>query len=233
MSFITFTNVSKVYGSGESATIAVDDVSFSIERGEFVVLLGPSGAGKSTILNLLGGTDSPTSGSIVVDGLELAGASERALTGYRAQQVGFVFQFYNLMPTLTAQENVSLMKDIKRGSMNAISALEMVGLGHHAKKFPAQLSGGEQQRVSIARALAKKPSVLLADEPTGALDSKTGAAVLDLLLTLTRTQGTTVVMVTHNSSIAQVANHVIHVKDARIESDRHVANPGRVEDLVW
>lgn len=233
MAFIEFKNVTKVYGEGESQTKAVDGVSFSINQGEFVVLLGPSGAGKSTILNLLGGTDSPTSGSIVVDGLELFGASEPVLTNYRAQKVGFIFQFYNLMPTLTAQENVALMKDIKRSSLNALSALEMVGLGKHAKKFPAQLSGGEQQRVSIARALAKRPALLLADEPTGALDSKTGAQVLQLLLNLTRNQGTTVVIVTHNSSIANVADHVIRIKDAKIFSDEYVENPGTIEDLVW
>lgn len=213
---IRFSNVTRSYGSGEQALKAVDDVSLEIMHGEFVVLLGPSGAGKSTVLNLMGGMDTAQQGSVVVDGTELFGLSDKALTNFRAANVGFIFQFYNLIPTLTALENVALTRQINRAASDARAALDDVGLSQHAQQFPAQLSGGEQQRVSIARAIAKNTPLLLADEPTGALDTATGHSVIELLQALCRQQGRTVVMVTHNESYAAMADRVLRMQDGRL-----------------
>ncbi|MDR2108139.1 MAG: ABC transporter ATP-binding protein, partial [Coriobacteriales bacterium] len=217
-SAICFKEVSKLYGKGESATYALRDASFSVEGGSFVVVLGPSGAGKTTLLNLLGGMDSATSGAIMVDDTDICRLSERELTAFRAQQIGYIFQFYNLIPTLTAAENIELMRSVKSDSLAASQVLEEVGLAGHERKFPSQLSGGEQQRVSIARAIAKRPRLLLCDEPTGALDSATGVRVLKLLRQQADSGQTTVLVVTHNAQIAQIADVAIKVRDGRVES---------------
>ena len=217
MAFIEFKNVTKQYSTGLHILNALDDASFKIEEGEFVIVLGPSGAGKSTLLNLLGGMEKATKGEILVDGKDIVKFSDKQLTKYRAEDVGFVFQFYNLIPTLTALENVELVNDICDTPVNAKEILEKVGLLESRQQFPSQLSGGEQQRVSIARAIAKNPKMLLCDEPTGALDSNTGAQILTLLQNLSREQKKTVIIVTHNASIAQAADKVIHVKNGKIE----------------
>ena len=217
---IEFKNVNKEYKSGDHILKAMDDVNFTIDEGEFVVILGPSGAGKSTLLNLLGGLDSATSGQIIVKGEHVESFNDNQLTEYRAKNVGFIFQFYNLIPNLTSLENVELMKDI-------------VGLKDHAGQFPAQLSGGEQQRVSIARAVAKQPTMLLCDEPTGALDSKTGVLILNLLQDMSNNKGTTVVIVTHNAILAEAADKVIRIKNGQIESIVVNENPKMVSDLEW
>lgn len=200
---IEFKNVSKIYKSGGHVLKAMDNVNFTIDEGEFVVILGPSGAGKSTLLNLLGGLDSVTSGEIIVKGNHVESFNDNQLTEYRANNVGFIFQFYNLIPNLTALENVELMKDIVDVNINGEAVLSSVGLEDHSNQFPAQLSGGEQQRVSIARAVAKQPTMLLCDEPTGALDSKTGVLILNLLQDMSNNQNTTVVIVTHNAILAE------------------------------
>ena len=233
MGYIAFEHVSKHYQTGDTVVKAVDDVSFSIEKGELCVVLGPSGAGKTTILNLLGGMDKATSGTITVGGKEVTGLSGRQLTEYRRLDVGFVFQFYNLMPNLTALENVELARQVCKNALDPRTVMQQVGLGERMQNFPAQLSGGEQQRVSIARALCKNPALLLCDEPTGALDSKTGVQVLALLADVCRTQGATVVVITHNATIAQLANRVIRVKNGGIESVELCAEPARVEDIAW
>ena len=234
MGYITFENVCKYYPTGDTVVKAVDNVSFSIEKGEFCVVLGPSGAGKTTILNLLGGMDKATSGRITVDGKEITGMRGPQLTEYRRHDVGFVFQFYNLMPNLTALENVELAQQVCRGrALDPKTVMEQVGLGARLANFPAQLSGGEQQRVSIARALCKNPALLLCDEPTGALDSKTGVQVLSLLTDVCRTHNATVVIITHNAMIAPLGNRVIRVKNGGIESIEQCEHPARVEDIAW
>ena len=215
---IEFKNVNKEYKSGDHILKAMDDVNFTIDEGEFVVILGPSGAGKSTLLNLLGGLDSATSGQIIVKGEHVESFNDNQLTEYRAKNVGFIFQFYNLIPNLTSLENVELMKDIVDVDINGLNVLDSVGLKDHAGQFPAQLSGGEQQRVSIARAVAKQPTMLLCDEPTGALDSKTGVLILNLLQDMSNNKGTTVVIVTHNAILAEAADKVIRIKNGQIES---------------
>jgi putative ABC transport system ATP-binding protein len=230
---IHFENVSKVYDQGEAQTAALRDASFEVADGSFVVVLGPSGAGKSTLLNLLGGMDDATSGAIIVDGHDICRFNEAELTRFRAQSVGFIFQFYNLIPTLTAFENVDLMRSVKRDCQPAAEVLERVGLGTHLNKFPSQLSGGEQQRVSIARALTKRPRLLLCDEPTGALDSDTGVHILKLLQEIARGRETTVVIVTHNAAIAEAADVVIRVRDGRIESATPVSTPRDISEVRW
>ncbi|MDE7076506.1 MAG: ABC transporter ATP-binding protein [Clostridia bacterium] len=233
MAIVTFENVSRVYKSGDHELKALDSVNLSLEEGKFVVILGPSGAGKSTLLNILGGLDSPTSGTITVDGKDISQLSDNELAEYRAAKVGFVFQFYNLVPTLTVYENVALVKEIAPNALDPKQMLEEVGLADHTKNFPAQLSGGEQQRVSIARALAKNPQILLCDEPTGALDSETGVLVLKLLLSMARNYGKTIVIVTHNQNIAKMADVVIHVKNGKIQSCEEQANPMSADEVEW
>ncbi|MCM1546202.1 MAG: ABC transporter ATP-binding protein [Clostridiales bacterium] len=230
---VTFENVSRVYKSGDHEQKALDGVNLSLEEGKFVVILGPSGAGKSTLLNLLGGLDSPTDGTIKVDGKDISTLSDNELAEYRAAKVGFVFQFYNLVPTLTVYENVALVKEIAPEALDPAKMLEEVGLSDHIKNFPAELSGGEQQRVSIARALAKNPKILLCDEPTGALDSETGVLVLKLLLKMARTYGKTIVIVTHNQNIAKMADVVIRVKNGKIKSCEEQENPADADDIEW
>lgn len=230
---IEFKNVNKEYKSGSHILKAMDNVNFTIEEGEFVVILGPSGAGKSTLLNLLGGLDSVTSGEIIVNGEHIESFDDNQLTTYRAKNVGFIFQFYNLIPNLTALENIELMKDIVDVDINGLEVLESVGLRDHADHFPAQLSGGEQQRVSIARAIAKQPTMLLCDEPTGALDSKTGVLILNLLQDMSNNQNTTIIIVTHNALLAETADKVIRVKNGHVESVAVNENPKKVNDLEW
>lgn len=228
-----FKNVVKKYGTGEGTQLAVDHINFTIEEGEFVVILGQSGAGKSTVLNMLGGMDQPTEGSVTVAGREISAMNDKQLGAYRADVIGFIFQFYNLLPSLTAYENIALVRSIVKDAGNADELLELVGLSHCRDKFPAQMSGGEQQRVSIARALAKNPKILLGDEPTGALDSETGVIVLELLQKLCREQGKTVILVTHNSDIARCADKVIRMKNGKIREIRTNENPASVKEVEW
>lgn len=233
MAFIELKNVTRVYQSGDHILKALDGIHLKLEEGKFVVVLGPSGAGKSTLLNLLGGLDSPTSGEILVEGKNIATLTENKLAEYRAEKVGFVFQFYNLVPTLTVHENVALVKEICKNPLSATKMLQEVGLADHLKNFPAELSGGEQQRVSIARALAKNPKILLCDEPTGALDSETGVLVLKLLLKMAKQYGKTIIIVTHNQNIAKMADVVIHVKNGKILSELKQANPSSADEIDW
>lgn len=233
MEIVKFENVTRVYHSGEHELRALDGVNLSLEEGKFVVILGPSGAGKSTLLNMLGGLDSPTSGKITVMGKDISTLSSNRLADYRAKTVGFVFQFYNLIPTLTVYENVALVKSISKDSLSARKMLDEVGLSDHMNNFPSELSGGEQQRVSIARALAKNPKILLCDEPTGALDSETGVMVLKLLLSMARNYGKTIVIVTHNQNIAKMADIVIKVKNGKIKSCEEQAAPLSAEEVEW
>ena len=233
MPIVEFKNVSRVYKSGDHELKALDNVNLTLDEGKFIVILGPSGAGKSTLLNLLGGLDSPTSGKIIVDGKDISDLSGDELAVYRAAKVGFVFQFYNLVPTLTVHENVALVKEIAPDALSATKMLEEVGLSDHLKNFPSELSGGEQQRVSIARALAKNPKILLCDEPTGALDSQTGVLVLKLLLKMARDYGKTIVIVTHNQNIAKMADVVMRVKNGKILSCEEQKNPVSADDIDW
>ena len=228
-------NVSKVYKIGESEFKALDNIDLSINKGEFVVVLGPSGAGKSTLLNLIGGMDSPTKGKIKIDGEEISKYNENKLSEYRAKNIGFIFQFYNILPTLTVLENVELVKDVVKNGNDSKKAIEAVGLNKHMNKFPNQLSGGEQQRVSIARAIAKNPKLLLCDEPTGALDSKTGVEVLKLLKKQCdgNNGANTVIIVTHNSLFADIADTVIRVKNGKIESVTANPNPKKIDEVKW
>ena len=233
MSYIQFEDVKKQYKMGEVLIDAVDGVDFSIEKGEFCVIVGPSGAGKTTVLNMLGGMDSCTSGTILVDGERVSGDSQKQLTSYRRHDIGFVFQFYNLVQNLTALENVELAAQICDDPLPAAQVLERVGLGHRLGNFPAQLSGGEQQRVAIARALAKNPKLLLCDEPTGALDYVTGKAILKLLQDTCRREGMTVVVITHNTALTPMADRVIHNKNGRVEKMELNAAPTPVEEIEW
>ena len=231
--FVKLENVRKIYQMGEVEIRAVDGIDFEIGKGEFVVIVGPSGAGKTTVLNILGGMDTATSGKVLVDGNDVAQYTNRQLIGYRREDIGFVFQFYNLVPNLTALENVELALQICKEPLDAKTVLEEVGLGERLNNFPAQLSGGEQQRVSIARALAKNPKLLLCDEPTGALDYNTGKAILKLLQDTCRNKGMTVIVITHNSALAPLADRVIHFKNGRVESMEMNAHPVPVETIEW
>ena len=233
MSIVEFRNVSRVYTSGDHELKALDGVDLALDEGKFIVVLGPSGAGKSTLLNLLGGLDSPTSGTITVNGKDISHYTSDELAEYRASTVGFVFQFYNLIPTLTVYENVALVKQIAPNALDARDMVGRVGLTDHLNNFPSELSGGEQQRVSIARALAKNPQILLCDEPTGALDSETGVMVLKLLLSMARDFGKTIVIVTHNQNIARMADVVVRVKNGRILSCEAQENPLAAEEVDW
>lgn len=231
--YVKLENVTKIYRMGEIEIRAADGIDFEIMKGEFVVIVGPSGAGKTTVLNVLGGMDTATSGSIWVDGKDISKYNQRELTGYRRDDIGFVFQFYNLISNLTALENVELALQICRDPLSARSVLKDVGLGDRMKNFPAQLSGGEQQRVSIARALAKNPKLLLCDEPTGALDYNTGKAILKLLQDMCRERGMTVIVITHNSAIAPMADRVIKIKNGKVSSMTMNENPISVETIEW
>ena len=230
---IIIQNVSKIYGSKENEVKALDNVSFEIEKGKFTIIVGQSGAGKTTLLNLLGGMDTITKGSIIVDGKDLSKLSEKELTSYRRYDVGFVFQFYNLVQNLTAKENIELATEISKSSISAMDALRDVGLEKRADNFPSQLSGGEQQRVSIARALAKNPKLLLCDEPTGALDYKTGKSILKLLQDICFMNNIPVVVVTHNLALTEMANKIIKVKNGQIEDIIINENVKNVEDIEW
>ena len=233
MAFIEVKNLSKVYQMGEVKIKAIENVNFSIEKGELVVILGPSGAGKTTILNILGGMDSPSAGSIIVDGIDISKFNKSELTKYRRYDIGFVFQFYNLVGNLTALENVELANQICKNPKDSKETLKSVGLIDRINHFPAQLSGGEQQRVSIARALAKNPKILLCDEPTGALDSKTGRMIIELLQDTCHQTKTTTIIITHNAIISQIADKVIKIKNGTIEAIEINENPKSVKEIDW
>lgn len=228
---IEFKNVYKIYESGDSFLKALDNINFKINKGEFVVILGPSGAGKSTLLNLLGGLDSVTSGEIIVNGNHIELYDDKELTKYRAENVGFIFQSYNLIPNLTARENIELMKEVVDLDIDVSELLDNVGLMEYADKFPSQLSGGEQQRVSIARAIAKQPTMLLCDEPTGALDSKTGALILNMLQEMSNKDDTTVIVITHNTLLSSAADKTIRIKNGKIESITVNRMPKKITEL--
>lgn len=231
--FVTLENVKKIYHMGEVTIKAAAGIDFEIKQGEFAVVVGPSGAGKTTVLNILGGMDTATQGKVLVDGQDIARYNQRQLTAYRRDDIGFVFQFYNLIQNLTAKENVELALQICKDPMDAEEVLEEVGLGHRLKNFPAQLSGGEQQRVSIARALAKNPKLLLCDEPTGALDYNTGKAILQLLQDTCRNKGMTVILITHNLAIAPMADRVIQIKNGRVSKITVNENPCPISEIEW
>ena len=232
-SFVELKDVTKTYQMGEVEIHAVAGVNFQIEKGEFVVIVGPSGAGKTTVLNILGGMDSATSGQVFVGGIDISNYHSKQLTTYRRNEIGFVFQFYNLVQNLTAKENVELATQISKDPLNPLEVLQLVGLTDRVNNFPAQLSGGEQQRVAIARALAKNPKLLLCDEPTGALDYHTGKAILKLLQETCRKHGMTVIVITHNSAIAPMADRVIHIKNGKVEQMEQNENPMPVEQIEW
>lgn len=231
--FVQLENITKVYKMGEVEIRAADGIDFVIRKGEFVVIVGPSGAGKTTVLNILGGMDTATDGRIIVDGEDITSYNERQLTTYRRNDIGFVFQFYNLVPNLTAKENVELALQISKDPLDAMEVLRDVGLADRADNFPAQLSGGEQQRVSIARALAKNPKLMLCDEPTGALDYNTGKAILTLLQDTCRERGMTVIVITHNSALAPMADRLIRIKNGRVDSMTLNENPMSVDLIEW
>ena len=231
--FVKLENITKIYHMGEVEIRAVDGIDFSIQKGEFVVIVGPSGAGKTTVLNILGGMDTASGGRITVDGQDITKYSERQLTGYRRDDIGFVFQFYNLIPNLTALENVEMALQICRNPLDARAVIKEVGLEERMDNFPAQLSGGEQQRVSIARALAKNPKLLLCDEPTGALDYNTGKAILKLLQEMCREKGMTVIVITHNSALAPMADRLIKIKNGKVSSMKVNENPISIDEIEW
>lgn len=231
--FVTLENVKKIYQMGEVKIMAAAGIDFEIKKGEFAVVVGPSGAGKTTVLNILGGMDTATEGRVLVDGKDIAKYSGKQLTAYRRDDIGFVFQFYNLIQNLTAEENVELALQICKDPMDAREVLEEVGLGDRLKNFPAQLSGGEQQRVSIARALAKNPKLLLCDEPTGALDYNTGKAILKLLQDTCGKKGMTVILITHNLAIAPMADRVIQIKNGKVSKITENPNPVPIEQIEW
>ena len=233
MSYISFEDVKKIYQMGEVTIHAVDGVNFHIEKGEFAIIVGPSGAGKTTVLNMLGGMDACSGGTILVDGARVSDYNAKQLTTYRRHDIGFVFQFYNLVQNLTALENVELAAQICKNPLDAAEVLEHVGLGHRLGNFPAQLSGGEQQRVAIARALAKNPKLLLCDEPTGALDYVTGKQILKLLQDTCRQEGMTVVVITHNTALTPMADRVIRIKNGKVDSMETNENPTPVEEIEW
>ncbi|WP_028273508.1 ABC transporter ATP-binding protein [Atopococcus tabaci] len=233
MAYISVIDEYKYYGSGDARVVANDGMNFEIEKGEFTVIVGPSGAGKTTVLNILGGMDSADEGQVIIDGTDIADFSEKQLTTYRRKDVGFVFQSYNLIPNLTAKENVEMSAEISPQALDAEEVLRDVGLGDRMDNFPAQLSGGEQQRVAIARALAKQPKLLLCDEPTGALDYETGKQVLKLLNQSKETYGATVVVITHNRAIAPMADRVIDISDAKVREMTVNENPVPVSNIEW
>ena len=231
--FVKLKDITKVYHMGEVEIRAADNINFSIKKGELVVIVGPSGAGKTTVLNILGGMDTATGGTLTVDGKDITAYDSRQLTGYRRDDIGFVFQFYNLIPNLTALENVELALQICKDPLDAKKVLEDVGLGDRLDNFPAQLSGGEQQRVSIARALAKNPKLLLCDEPTGALDYNTGKAILKLLQNMCRERGMTVIVITHNQALAPMADRLIHIKNGQVSHMETNENPMSIDEIEW
>ena len=231
--FVKLQDITKIYKMGEVEIRAADRISFAINKGEFVVIVGPSGAGKTTVLNILGGMDTATSGKLIVDGEDITAYNAKQLTGYRREDIGFVFQFYNLMPNLTALENEELALQICRDPLDAREVMEEVGLGDRLDNFPAQLSGGEQQRVSIARALAKNPKLLLCDEPTGALDYNTGKAILKLLQNMCRERGMTVIVITHNQALAPMADRLIHIKNGQVSKMELNENPMSIDEIEW
>ena len=233
MSYIQVINECKRYKMGESTIVANNNINFEIEKGEFVIILGPSGAGKSTVLNILGGMDSCDEGQIIIDGVDISKYNSKQLTKYRRNDVGFVFQFYNLVQNLTARENVELASQIVTNALDIDETLKLVGLEHRKNNFPAQFSGGEQQRVAIARAIAKNPKLLLCDEPTGALDYTTGKQILKTLQDTCRNTGTTVIVITHNSALAPMADRVIRINDAKVRSIEVNSNPSSVETIEW
>ena len=231
--FIELKNVVKSYTIGDVTIYANNGVNFKVNKGEFTVIVGASGAGKTTILNMLGGMDTPTSGTIVVDGHNIATYDDKQLTDYRRDDIGFVFQFYNLVQNLTALENVELASQISKDPLNSVDILERVGLGERKDNFPAQLSGGEQQRVAIARAIAKNPKLLLCDEPTGALDYQTGKSILGLLRSMCDNYGMTVIVITHNSALAPMADQVIHLKNGKVERQEYNEHPESIDNIEW
>lgn len=231
--FVKLQDITKIYKMGEVEIRAADRISFSIEKGEFVVIVGPSGAGKTTVLNILGGMDTATDGTLIVDGEDITSYNAKKLTGYRRDDIGFVFQFYNLVPNLTALENVELALQICKDPLDAKEVLEEVGLGDRLDNFPAQLSGGEQQRVSIARALAKNPKLLLCDEPTGALDYNTGKSILKLLQNMCREHGMTVIVITHNQALAPMADRLIHIKNGQVSKMELNEDPMSIDEIEW
>lgn len=233
MSYVSLKNISKYYQMGDNKIVANDNINFEIEKGEFVVILGPSGAGKSTVLNILGGMDMASEGEIIIGGTNIADYTEKELTTYRRLDVGFIFQFYNLVPNLTAKENVELASQISGKALDAEMILNAVGLEQRMDNFPAQLSGGEQQRVAIARAIAKQPKLLLCDEPTGALDYETGKQILSLLQDTCRNTGTTVIVITHNQAIAPMADRIIEINNAKVRAIRQNPQPKAVSEIEW
>lgn len=226
-------NLRKEFGEGEGKVVALNGVSFQIQEGELCIIVGPSGAGKSTLLNLIGGMDAPTSGSLIVSGKDVAKFTSHERTDYRRNEVGFVFQFYNLMPNLTAKENLELATELKKDALNIDETLAKVGLSERKNNFPSQLPGGEQQRVSIARALAKNPKIILCDEPTGALDYETGKEILSLLSEAARKEKKTVIIVTHNGALKEMGDHLIKIKNGQIVKDEHNDHPKDIKDIEW